>query len=129
MKNVPLPRGRIRDREYPQTPPLAGHALLRYAHPLAGGVGSLQLDTVYTGRFCFSVNCGEVDVSPERVVGNARLAYESGLFEFAFFVENLADEAYRVYSGDTSAVTGAIVPIYARPRWFGGSVAVRFTAG
>ena len=71
------------------------------------------------------------DVSREDSYGllNLRLAYTAGEndnYEVAFFVKNLTDTEYRVYTFDFTGPAGFNQQFFGPPRWFGGSLAYRF---
>jgi outer membrane receptor protein involved in Fe transport len=45
---------------------------------------------------------------------------------FAVGVTNLTNRAYRVYEDDTTAAGGQVTPVFAPPRWYTGSISVKF---
>jgi iron complex outermembrane receptor protein len=128
VKNVPLPSGRIVDRELPQAPGFSGNASIRYEVPLSSGVsGAVQFDMSHTGASSFTVVAAPVDQEKAYSVGNLSVSLldANDRWEVTAFVKNLWDERYRVYSADVSAF-GYIDSVYAEPRWAGVSVRYKF---
>lgn len=128
VKNVPLPSGRIVDRELPQAPGFSGNASLRYEMPISSSVkGAIQFDVTHTGASSFTVVAAPVDQERAYTVGNLSLSLldSNDHWEVTAFIKNLWNERYRVYSADVSAF-GYIDSVYAEPRWAGVSVRYKF---
>jgi iron complex outermembrane receptor protein len=134
VKNVLLPDAlTVVDHNLPHAPRWSGNALARSEHNLGNGwSGSIQGDTLLTGRFCFTVLCAPVERERPYAVTNARLAATStalgGNLEFAVFVNNITNRAYRQYAFDASQFSGVALGIFARPRTYGFSATYRFRA-
>jgi len=132
VKNVLLPDAQtVVDHDLPQTPRFSGNALARYEHPLgADWTGSIQADILYSGRFCFTVLCAPVERETPYAVTNMRLGFSApgGKLEFAAFVNNVANRAYRQYAFDSSQFAGIGLGIYAKPRTWGFTATYRFGA-
>ncbi|MEM8496590.1 MAG: TonB-dependent receptor [Pseudomonadota bacterium] len=124
VENVGMPDGSIQDRQMPNSPDLSVNGLLRYTWPVFSGDLSAQVDFNYVDNFCFTVVCHPTEEEDSYLVSNLRLSFASGddKWEVAAFVNNLADEEYRVFGGDASFV-GSVSSSPALPRWFGASVA------
>jgi iron complex outermembrane recepter protein len=132
VKNVLLPDAQtIVDHDLPQAPRFSGNALARYEHPLPSGwTGSFQTDILYSGRFCFTVLCAPVEKEQPYAVTNVRLGLSApgGSLEFAAFVNNVTNRAYRQYAFDSSQFAGIALGIYAKPRTWGVTATYRFGA-
>jgi outer membrane receptor protein involved in Fe transport len=127
LYNVTEPSLVVVDRYLPQAPKLSGNIMMRYEHSIGEGVASVQLTGRYWDNYCWSVFCGAVDIERPGYAADLRLAYETGPFRFAFGVTNLTNRVYRVYEDDTTAAGGGqITSVYALPRWYTGSVTVKF---
>jgi iron complex outermembrane receptor protein len=116
------------DHDLPQTPHFSGNALARYEFALGTGMGSVQSDMTYSARFCFTVLCAPVEEEGAYAVANARIGFAPAgeHWEFAAFVNNMFDRAYRQYAFDSSQFAGLGLGIYARPRTWGISVSYRY---
>lgn len=131
VKNVLLPDGAtIENHALPQTPGFSFNALARYEFPVAGGTASLQADALYTGNFCFTVLCAPVEREGSYHVENLRIGFtpKGGKIDLAFFVNNVANRAYRVYAFDGSLFWGDSLGVYAKPRTWGINAKIRFGA-
>jgi iron complex outermembrane receptor protein len=118
------------EHDLPQTPNFSGNALARYEFPLGGGVASVQADVQYSAKFCFTVLCAPVEKEAAYSVANARIGYAAGdgRWSVAAFVDNLANEAYRVYAFDSSLFAGVVAGVYGKPRTYGLTATWRFGA-
>jgi iron complex outermembrane receptor protein len=126
VEHVPLPDGvTYANHNLPQAAHFSGSALARYELPIAQGIGSVQADTTFTSRFCFSVLCAPVEHEPGYTVLNARLGYSVGSFDIETFVTNLTNREYRVYGADNSLTAGFVYSIFAPPRMFGVNVSYK----
>lgn len=128
VRGIRLPSGRVTDRLLPQAPTLSIGGNLRYELPLGPGTLAASSDWKYNSSQYFSTFNAPIDLEPAYTVGNARLAYSTNdrHWEFAFFVNNLTDKRYRVYNLDLGQALGVANQTFARPRWFGGSIAYRW---
>lgn len=129
VKNVLLPDGvTLQTHSLPQAPGFSGNALARYEFPLARGMVSLQADINYSGKFCFTVMCAPVEREPAYHVENARIGFtpEGGKVDFAVYVNNLFNRAYRVYAFDGSTYWGDALGVYAKPRTWAVTATYRF---
>ena len=129
VRNVLLPDGvTVQAHKLPQAPRFSGNALARYEFDLAGGRASLQADSLYQGKSCFTVLCAPVEREPAYHVENARIGFSpaGGKIDLAIFVNNIFQRAYRSYAFDGSLYWGDSLGVYAKPRTWGLSAKVRF---
>ena len=129
VKDVLLPDGvTVVTHNLPQAPGFSGNALARYAFALAGGTASLQADMTYSGKFCFTVMCAPVEKEPAYHVENARIGFtpKGGKVDFAVYVNNVFNRAYRVYAFDGSTYWGDALGVYAKPRTWAITATYRF---
>ena len=129
VRNVLLPDGvTVQTHKLPQAPRFSGNALARYEFDLAGGRASLQADSLYQGKSCFTVLCAPVEREPAYHVENARIGFSpaGGRIDLAIFVNNIFQRAYRSYAFDGSLYWGDSLGVYAKPRTWGLSAKVRF---
>ena len=128
VKNVNLPDGTLVDRHLPQAPHTSAQGLARYEFPVGPGYLALQGDAQYTGRFCFSVLCAPVEREGAHTVYNARISWTPNgkKWEAAFFLNNITNEIYRVYTYDVAASTGQIPSVYAKPQTWGVNLTYHF---
>jgi iron complex outermembrane receptor protein len=129
VRNVLLPDGvTVQTHKLPQAPRFSGNALARYEFDLAGGRASLQADSLYQGKSCFTVLCAPVEREPAYHVENARIGFSPAgrRIDLAIFVNNIFQRAYRSYAFDGSLYWGDSLGVYAKPRTWGLSAKVRF---
>ena len=128
VKNVNLPDGTLVDRHLPQAPHTSAQGLARYEFPVGPGYLALQGDVQYTGKFCFSVLCAPVEREGAHTVYNARVSWAptGKKWEAAFFLNNITNEIYRVYTYDVALSTGQIPSVYAKPQTWGVSLTYHF---
>jgi iron complex outermembrane receptor protein len=129
VKDVLLPDGAtIVTRDLPQAPKLSGSAMARYEFALAGGTASVQADTIFQGKMCFTVMCAPVEREGGYAVANGRLGFTTAdeKVDVALFVNNLFNRAYRVYAFDGSLYWGDTLGVYAKPRTWGLTVRYNF---
>lgn len=128
VKDVVLPNGDVVDRRMPQAPKLSLSALVRYEFQAGPGQLALQTNWKYDSAQYFSTFNAPVDLQRGRVFGDARISYQFDKLplEAAFFVNNVTDKRYLIYNLDLSGPLGITQQTFARPRWFGGSMTVRF---
>lgn len=121
VKDVVFPDGAtVRDTELPYAPDFSVNGLARFSWPLGGGTASVQADFNYSDSFCFSVLCAPLDQEGSHVVANARAqyAFPGGRWSVTAFVNNLAEEEYRLYSLDVSGL-GIANDGFGNPRTYG----------
>ncbi len=129
VNNVLLPDGAtIVTHSLPQVPGFSGNALVRYEFDFAGGKASLQADSLYQGKTCFTVLCAPVEREAAYHVENLRIGFapNRGKIDVAVFVNNLFERAYRNYAFDGSLFWGDSLGVYAKPRTWGLSAKLRF---
>jgi iron complex outermembrane receptor protein len=121
VRNVPLPDGEIVDRHFPQAPDASIDLLARYDWYEPIGDFFLQADSQWSSKFCFSVLCAPVEHEPAHIIGNGRIGYipPNKRWDVAFYVNNIGQEVYRVYTFDVASYTGQIPSVYAKPRTWG----------
>ncbi len=128
VKGISTPNGVLIDTELPNAPSVSLNALARYAWQLEGGELSVQIDGNYNGEQYLEVTNPASSLEDAYLVSNARIGFRpNDNLDVAFWVKNLADTEYRIYSLD---VAGAPAPfindVFARPRTFGASVNISF---
>ncbi len=129
VKDVLLPDGvTVVTRDLPQAPKLSGSAMARYEFALAGGKASVQADTIFQGKMCFTVMCAPVEREGGYAVANGRIGFTTAneKVDVALFVNNLFNRAYRVYAFDGSLYWGDTLGVYAKPRTWGLTVRYNF---
>jgi len=129
VPNVLLPDGvTYVEHDLPQAPHWSGNALVRYEFELAGGMAMIQGDAMYQSHMCFTLLCAPVEQEPGYNVENARIGYtpKDSNFDFAFYVNNIFNRAYRIYAYDGTLYSGATQSDYARPRTWGFNVRYHF---
>ncbi|MET3473223.1 iron complex outermembrane receptor protein [Novosphingobium sp. 1529] len=128
VRNITLPAGRVTDRVMPQAPRWSIGGRIQYQFPVGPGDISLQTDWKYDDVQYFSTFNAPIDREPQRVVGNARVAFKTRdtHWEIAAFVNNLTDKWYRVYNLDLSGALGLGQQTFATPRWIGASISYKF---
>ncbi len=128
VENVNLPDGTLVNRHLPQAPKTSAQALARYEFPVGPGNLALQGDVQYTGKFCFSVLCAPVEREGDHTVYNARISWAPAgkTWEASFFLNNIGNEIYRVYTYDVALSTGQIPSVYAKPQTWGVSLTYHF---
>lgn len=122
VKNVVLPDAvTVVSHALPQAPSLSGSAMARYEFSLLGGTASIQGDILAQTSMCFSVMCAPVEIERGYSVSNARIGFtpKSSQVDFAFFVNNVFQQAYRVFGFDGTLYNGLTQSVYARPRTWG----------
>lgn len=129
VKNILLPDlATIVEHDLPQSPAASGNALARYEFSMGGGTASIQADSFFTGKFCFTVLCAPVEREGSYHVENIRIGFESAdqRWDVAAFVNNLFNERYRSYAFDSSLFAGLVAGVYAKPRTWGVTAKLRF---
>lgn len=129
VKNVLLPDGvTIEDHDLPQAPGFSGNALVRYEFDVGGGRASIQADSLYSGKSCFTVMCAPVEREGAYHVENARIGFEpgGGRLSIAAFVNNIFKRKYRVYAFDGSLFWGDSLGVYAKPVTWGVNLRYKF---
>ena len=128
VSDVPLPDGTIVTHHLPQDPKNSGAFEARYDYPTTVGSFSAQADVQYTGKYCFSVLCAPVEHEPSHTMLNLRVGFipPNKHWEASFFVNNVTQEIYRIYTFDVASYTGQIPSVYGKPRTWGVSLTYRF---
>jgi iron complex outermembrane receptor protein len=123
IKNVTLPAGQVADRVMPQAPKWSVNAQARYQWSALDSTWSIEADAKADTPYYFSSFNSPADREPGHTVANARVGYtnKKGNIDVALFCRNLNNKLYRVYDLDLSSAS-IIVPVYAPPRWWGGSI-------
>lgn len=127
VEDVSLPSGEVVDRDMPQAPDYSLNGLIRYEWSAFGGLMSAQVDANYNDDSYFSVFNGPAELQDAYSVANANISYTTNdrRFKITGFVKNLADEEYKLYTLDVSAIS-AIQNSYAPPRWYGATITYNF---
>jgi len=129
VPNVLLPDGVTTvTHDLPQAPHWSGGAFARYEFPLAGGMASVQADSLYQSHMCFTLLCAPVEQESAYHVENARIGFtpKGTNLDLAFYVNNIFQRAYRIYAYDGSLFAGATQSDYARPRSWGFNARIHF---
>lgn len=129
VRNVLLPDGvTVEDHNLPQAPSFSGNALARYEFALAGGKASIQADSLYSGKSCFTVLCAPVEREGAYHVENARIGFTpgNGRVSIAAYVNNIFKRKYRVYAFDGSLFWGDSLGVYAKPVTWGVNLRYNF---
>ena len=129
VNGVLLPDGvTIVSHSLPQAPQASANMLVRYEFALAGGTASLQADARLQSSQCFSVLCAPVEREDGYGVANARVGFtpKGAPVDLAFYVNNLFNKAYLVYTYDGSLFFGSTESVYGRPRTWGITATVHF---
>ncbi|MDE2494329.1 MAG: TonB-dependent receptor [Alphaproteobacteria bacterium] len=130
VKNLHLPAGTVKDRVMPQAPHFSGGLSGQYTMPLAaGGDLTLSSDWKYNGTQFLSVMNAPVDKQPAYVVGNVQISYVPSFnnnLELSAFVNNVTDQAYRIYNLDLSGLLTFNQGVFAPPRWYGVTLRYNF---
>jgi iron complex outermembrane recepter protein len=129
VKNVLLPDGAtLVNHNLPQAPGFAGNVMARYEFDMAGGKASVQGDSLYQSKTCFTVMCAPVEQEAAYHVENLRIGFspKGGKLDFAAYVNNVNNRAYRLYAFDGSAYWGDVLGVYAKPRTYGVTATMRF---
>ena len=105
------------------TPSVQWAGIVRYEFPeqLFGGTVAVQLNANYASSFFHNIRNFQSQKYPAYIVGDARVSWASndGHWEGTVFVDNFADERYRLIGFDLSTLCGCNEEFYARPRWAG----------
>ena len=127
VEDVGMPDGTIQDRKLVSAPDFSLNGLVRYEWPAFGGTMSVQGDFNLVGDHCFTVICHPTEEEDTYFVGNLRAGYTTGdgKWNATLFVNNVSDEEYRLFALDASFI-GFGNGLYAKPRWFGGSISYNF---
>ena len=121
------------DRKTPRSPKWSVTALARYqfepvfTSTAFAGHFAMQADFNYRSEFNFLLTNAPVGVQSGYVIGNTRVSYtaESGLWEAAIGVKNVANQDYHTQAFDLAAAFGSVQRFIDRPRWITGTL--RFT--
>ena len=124
--DLTLPDGTVANsRSLPQAPRWSGGGMLRYGFQALSGELALETDWKWNSSQYFSAFNAPIDRQRPYALGNVRIEYKpkNAPIDLAFFVQNVTDKHYLVYSLDLSSL-GFANQVYGRPRWFGGTVTV-----
>lgn len=121
VEDVELSAGISADREPAFTPPMTLSALVRYSWPVSGGEMAIQGDASYTDRLYYSLRNFDSHRLESYWLGNARVSWtsESGTWELAGLVNNVADKAYPTMGFGVSLFCGCSEVGVGRPRSWG----------
>ena len=119
----------LNNREAVLAPEITVNGFVRYAQPVYKGELAGVLSFNYQGEHFFDITNSDISREDGYFLLDARLSYVMGdqnQIEFAVFGKNLTDKEYRVYTFDFTGPAGFNQQFFGPPRWFGGSVALRF---
>ena len=116
------------NREAVLAPEFTANGFVRYAKPVGNGEAAGVLSFNYQGEHFFDITNSDVSREDGYFLLDARLSYafRDGQVELAVFGKNLTDKEYRVYTFDFTGPAGFNQQFFGPPRWFGGSVALKF---
>jgi iron complex outermembrane receptor protein len=128
VNNVAVAPGVPRDVQPTYAPSVQYSGLARYAWPAFGGELSVQGHAYYVSHVFHNLRNFATHKLESYLVGNARVAWMSGdeRWQASFFVNNIADERYRVESFALDTLCGCNEELFAKPRWFGGTLRYNF---
>jgi len=122
IDSIATPIGVLEDRELVLAPEISGNILGRYTQDLSsGGSVAYQLDGSFKSEHFFDVQNQAVASQDSYSVWNARVGWTSPSekLELAFWVKNLFEEEYLVYTFDFTNILGFNQQFYGPPRWAG----------
>ena len=92
--------------------------MARYDFAYGPGLWSVQWDTEYTSKQCFSVLCAPIEEEPAHTISNARIGYQppDKKWELSWSLQNIFGEVYRIYTYDASPFAGQIPSVYGKPQ-------------
>lgn len=116
------------DQRMPQSPKWSANGLIRYEFDALGGIIGLQTDARYNSRRFFNTVNHPALTDPEDFVVNARISYATAdnRWEFALWGKNLTNATVYASGFDLAGTNGTTPLAVAPPRWFGGSVRLKF---
>ena len=128
VENLPIAPGVIRDVTPTFTPEIELSGIARYEWPVESGFFAVQLDGSHTSSRYHNLRNFRADEMDEYTLVNAQVAWrsESGRWEASAFVDNLADERYKISGFDLATLCGCNEEAYGKPRWYG--VRLRYNA-
>jgi len=118
----------LNNREAVLAPNVTANGFIRYGVPVARGEVAGTFSFNYQGEHFFDITNSELSRQEGYVLFDMRLEYEpeDGFWEVAVFGRNLTDKEYRVYTFDFTGPAGFNQQFFGPPRWWGGSVALKF---
>ncbi|MFT4025680.1 MAG: TonB-dependent receptor [Novosphingobium sp.] len=120
--------GPIVDTQMPLAPKWSGNlsASYSFAAPFGGNFG-IQGDVSFKSSQYFDAFNSPSQKEGAYAVANARVSWTNAndSLTLAVFADNVADKRYRTAAFDL-AFLGMATEVWAKPRWFGGSVTYRF---
>lgn len=119
----------LNDLEAVLAPNFTLNGSLSYEREAFDGTLKGTVDFNYQGDQFFDITNSAVSEEDGYSLVNLRLAYTGGQddnYEVAFFVNNVADTEYRVYTFDFTGIAGLNQQFFGPPRWYGGSLTYRF---
>jgi iron complex outermembrane recepter protein len=128
VKGIITPTGVVLDTEMPNAPKASLNGLIRYAFPLLGGEMSLQLDGNFNSAQFLDVVNSPSSREGAYFVSNMRVAFApKDNIELAFWIKNLNNAKYRVYSIDNAgAPTPFVLDTFAKPRTVGATISYHY---
>lgn len=128
VEGIVTPFGVVIDTELPNAPAVSLNGLARYAWPAFGGEMSIQMDAKYNSEQYLEVTNAASSLQKAYVVSNLRIGFApSERIDASFWIKNLNDAEYRVYSLDASGAPNPFInDVFARPRTYGGTITVKF---
>ncbi len=118
----------LRNRDMVAAPDFTLNGLARYEWPLFNGMGAVLAKFQYQTETFFDIQNYDNARQGDYFVADLRLQWTSGdgHWQGAFFIDNITDKKYKIYTFDFAPDFGFNQEAYGKPRWFGGSVSYRF---
>ncbi|MEL7030137.1 MAG: TonB-dependent receptor, partial [Pseudomonadota bacterium] len=118
----------LNNREAVLAPNVTANGFIRYGLPVWAGELAGTFSFNYQGEHFFDITNSDLSKEDGYVLFDMRIEYEpeDSFWEIAFFGRNLTDKEYRVYTFDFTGPAGFNQQFFGPPRWWGGSVSVRF---
>ncbi len=118
----------VRDRQMVLAPDLSLNGLARYEWAALGGALTAQADFNFQTEIFFDIQNHPISSQEAHAVGNVRLTYttEDERGKIAVFVNNVADQEYKVYTFDFTSSFNFNQQFYAPPPWVGVTLSYNF---
>ena len=119
----------LNNQEAVLAPNVSFNGSVSYERDVFNGSLKGSLDYSFQGEQFFDITNSDVSTEDSYGLVNLRLAYTGGEkenYELAFFVNNVADTEYRVYTFDFTGPAGLNQQFFGPPRWYGGSFTYKF---
>lgn len=119
----------IRGNQMVLSPHITANGVIRYEHDAAVmGIFSAQIEFDFKDDQFFSLTNDPILGQEAYSIWNLRVGWQSanGRLEASFFVNNLFNKVYKVWTFDFTQDFGFLQQFFGKPRWVGGSVGLRY---